>query len=336
MAPLANRNGDWESESWHQSEKTGIVIFDERGRLAGMNRNMEDIFGLYMEHVLGIPAMEFITMCISPCMEHGQEFAGIFENSIAQETDILPQILRMTTQNTGERAVEYSSHLLSGPTRHGVRVDLYRLLPEPTSAEGATPGNGVNRVDPGTVAVLEAAGDPIALVDADGTIPWVNSPFIRTFGIHPRHVADLGFWDAIVDAHGDRSGPRPQPPILDLPVTGSVRQAFWIVVSSIPHSGASILAFRRSTGAPESFKQLEHRLNALIEACVSIGDTLRNHLQVLLGEVELGDRIQAQSTIDQIQKINEILRIFDYIWLESDQIREDLRRQSGGVDPEDD
>ncbi|WFN34077.1 PAS domain-containing protein [Methanogenium sp. S4BF] len=75
----------------------------------------------------------------------------------------------------------------------------------------------------------------------------------------------------------------------------------------------------------ETLEQIERNLEHL----AILNDEIRNPLMVILGYTELDEGVYADRIYEQIATINELVRRLDQRWLESEKVREFLRKHHG-------
>ncbi len=82
----------------------------------------------------------------------------------------------------------------------------------------------------------------------------------------------------------------------------------------------------------QAFLQIDHN----IEQFAILADHIRNPLQVILGYSILSDDATAEEIMEQVYRINDIIRQLDHGWVESENVRQFLRRNYRiGDDPVD-
>ncbi|TAJ45717.1 PAS domain-containing protein [Methanofollis fontis] len=188
---------------------------------------------------------------------------------------------------------------------------------------------------------IESSTDGILITDLDGGIIYANRACLRMFGAGARESlrgVDFGKFfvnggDALQireglsresSIEGDFAGRRQDGSVFDIAVSGSfVRDE-----QGRPFCSMMICRDITERKAVEEMKSRAYeQLERNIEQFAVLGDHIRNPLQVIVGIASMIEHPMAEEILRHSYQIDEIIKKLDCGWVESENVRQYLRRR---------
>jgi len=335
LAPLVDRLED------------GVVLIGPDHTVAWMNKAMEELFGVSRYEIIGMNAVEFISICISPNLQGGEDLKSDFIVSCFFCENIPTRRYCIARTPAGGVWVEYSSTVIPGGPNRGARLDTYHISLDAGRLETSLQ-EWRQRYD-----LLSAiSSDLVISLDPGLTITSVNLAIRRLLGYNPENligkhlsfimapdcVAEFQktcFRDRVSRGTAGRSDPAGGMCTLEVNLMDARNQPVAVILefSSVGDRDGSSTGFiavaRQKAGELNDehlWREVGSQLDQNIEHLVCLGDRIRNPLAVIVGLADLQDDETTRKIAEQARIIDGIVTELDRGYVASLSVRKFLRK----------
>jgi len=321
----------------------GIVVIGPDQTVAWMNNAMEGLFGVSEYETIGMNAVEFISRCISPCLQDGEALKEDFIVSCFFGENI--PVRRYCIAHTPARKVwvEYSSTVIPDGSGRGARLDTYHV-----NLDCGRTAASLQEYRQRCEVLAAVSSDPVISLDPDFTIASVSSPIRRLLGRDPddllgKHLSSIMAPDSVAEfqkacfrdrvsrgaaGRSDSAGDVCSIEVnlldaLNQPVTAVLR---FSLVSDGEGGSAGIIAAVHCKTNDEPQREICSQLDRNIEHLACLGDRIRNPLAVIVGLSGMEDGEVARRIAEQAQIIDAVLTELDRGYVASLSVRQFLRK----------
>lgn len=321
----------------------GVVLIGPDQTVVWMNSAMEDLFGVSGYETIGMNAVEFVSLCISPCLLEGGSLKEDFIVSCFFCEDI-PVRQHCITRNPDKRVwVEYSSTVIPDGQGRGARLDTYHVSQDSGRLE-ASLQEYRRRYD--TLAAVSP--DPVISLDTGLTITSVSAPVIGLLGRDPGDLAGMRlssimapeffaefrkacFMDRVSRGAAGRSDTAGDVRSLEVSLINAQNQPVAVILRFAPVGDGEdgftgIIAVARRKADDELRREVCSQLDRNIEHLACLGDRIRNPLTVIAGLTGLEDGEVARRITEQTQIIDGVLTELDRGYVASLSVRQYLKK----------
>lgn len=328
----------------------GIVLIGPDQNVAWMSRAMEKFFGISGYETIGMNAVEFISFCISPNIQDGEDFKENFIVSCFFCENIPARRCCIPRTPAGKVWVEYSSTVIpAGPAR-GARLDVYHVSPDAARVE-----TGLQEYRQRYDLLAAASSDLVISLDPGLTITSVSLPVKDLLGHNPddltgKHLSFIMTRDSVAGLQKacflDRvsrgatgcSDPAGGVPWMEATLIDVQNRPVDVIFEFSPvgdgeGSFTGIIAVAHPKTGSHPWQEISSQLDRNIEQLACLGDRIRNPLAVIVGLTDLHDGEVAREISEQARIIDGIVTELDREYVASLSVRQFLRKHHR---PEDD
>ncbi|MCM2466836.1 hypothetical protein DIC75_11075 [Methanoculleus sp. CWC-02] len=321
----------------------GIVLVAPDQTIAWMNEAMEGLFKVSRYETIGMNAVEFISLCISPNLLDGENLKADFIGSCFFCENIPARRYCTSRTLAGGVCVEYSSIVIPGGPARGARLDTYHVSQDSSRAE-----TGLKEYRQRYDFLTAFSSDLIISLDPGLTITLVSPSVKGLLGHNPedlagKHLSSIMARDSIAEFQKacflDRVS-RGSTGCSDPAV--SVRWMETTLIDAQDQPVAVIFGFSPigdSEGSPTGIIAVAHRkiddhlrqevasqLDRNIEQLACLGDRIKNPLAVIVGLADLQDGEAARKISEQARSIEGVVMELDREYVASLSVRQFLRK----------
>ncbi len=326
----------------------GIVVISPDQTVAWMNKAMEDLFGVSEYETIGMNAVEFISLCISPNLVNGEDLKAEFISSCFFCENI-PTRQYCISRTPAERVwVEYSSTVIPTGVSRGARLDIYHTAVDSSRLE-ASCQEYRQRYE----LLTALSSDLVVSLDLDLTITSVSPSVKHLLGHNPdnlagKHlssimtrdsVAELQkacFLDRVSRGSAGRSDPAGGARIVEANLTDvrgrqvAVTFGFSLVRDCGGNFTGIIAVAKQKADDNHSddsvWREVSSQIDQNIEQLACLGDRIRNPLAVIVGLADLEGDEAARKIAGQARVIDGIITELDRGYVASLSARQFLRK----------
>lgn len=321
----------------------GIVMISPDQTVAWMNGAMEGLFGISGYETIGMNAVEFISLCISPCLLDGEVLKEDFIVSCFFGENIPARRYCIARTPSRRVWVDYSSTVIPDGPGRGARLDTYHISTDPGHGEAGLQEYR-RRYD-----VLSAVSfDPVILLDPGFTITSMSPPIRRLLGRDPDDLSGLHlscimasdsvaefqkacFRDRVSRGAAGRSDPAGNVRSMEVNLLDAQNQPVAAILRfSLVGDGeggfTGIIAAVHEKTDDDLRREVCAQLDRNIELLACLCDRIRNPLAVIVGLAGLEDGEISHKIAEQTQIIDGALTELDRGYVASLSVRRFLRK----------
>ncbi len=326
-------------------QEDGIVLIGPDQTVAWMNRAMEELFGVSGYETIGMNAVEFISLCVSPNIQDGEDLKADFIVSCFFCENIPAR--RYRTSRNPARRVEYSSTVIpSGPDR-GARLDTYHA-----SLDSGRLETSLQEYRQRYDFLAAFSSSLVVSLDPGLTITSVNPSVRRLLGHNPndltgKHLSFIMTPDSVAQfqkacfldrvSRGSTGGSNPAEGACTMEANLMDARSQQVAVTfgfSLVGDGEGGLTGIVAVAHPKTGDRNDEylrqevcsQLDRNIEHLACLGDRIRNPLAVIIGLADLQDSEVARKITEQAQIIDGIVTELDRGYVASLNIRQFLKK----------
>jgi len=325
----------------------GVVLIGPDQTVAWMNKAMEGLFGVSKYETIGMNAVEFLSLCISPNLQGGEDLRSDFIVSCFFCENIPTRRYCISQTPAGRVWVEYSSTVIPGGPNRGARLDTYHISLDSGRLEtslqewrqrydllSAISSDLIVSLDPGlTIASVSLAARSLLGHNPEDLIGKHLSSIMA-----PDSVAELQkacFRDRVSSKTAERSDPAGGVCTLEVNLLDARNQPVAVILAFSPigdrdGSPTGIIAVARQKTGDLNDERLWHevgsQLDQNIEHLACLGDRIRNPLAVIVGLADLQDDETTRKIAEQARIIDGIVTELDRGYVASLSVRRFLRK----------
>ncbi|WP_342771175.1 MULTISPECIES: PAS domain-containing protein [unclassified Methanoculleus] len=325
----------------------GVVVIGPDQAVVWMNRAMERLFGVSGYETIGMNAVEFISLCVSPNLQGGEDLKADFIGSCFFCENIPTRRYRISRNPCRGIWVEYSSTVIpSGPNR-GARLDTFHVSQDSGRLETnlqeyrqrydfleTVSSDLVVCLDPGLAIRSVSPSARLLLGYNPGDLAGKHLSSIMT----PESIAEFQkacFLDRVSRGSTGRSVLPGNVRTIEATLTDMQRQpvavifGFALVGDDEGNPAGTIAVAHRKSGNQSDehlWQEVCSQFNRNIEHLACLGDRIKNPLAVIIGLAGMQDGAAARQIAEQAQIIDRIVTELDQGYVASLNVRQFLRK----------
>ncbi len=323
-------------------QEDGIVLVSPDQTVAWMNKAMEGLFEVSGYETIGMNAVEFISLCISPNLLNGEDLKADFIVSCFFCENIPARRYCISRTPARRVWVDYSSTVISSGPARGARLDTYHTNLDSSRVERSLQEYR-QRYD--FLAALSA--DLVISLDPGLTITSVSPSARSLLGHNPddlagKHLSSIMtrdsvaqfqkacFLDRVSRGSAERSDPAGGVRVIEAGLVDAQNQPVAVIFGfSLIGDGEGsltgiIAAARRKTD--DLRQEVCSQLDRNIELLACLGDRIRNPLAVIVGLADLQDSEVTRKISEQARIVDGVLAELDQGYVTSLSVRQFLRK----------
>jgi len=324
-------------------QEDGVVLIGPDQTVAGMNKAMEDLFGISGYETIGMNAVEFISFCITPNLLDGERLKEDFIVSCFFYENIPARRYCMPRAQANKVWVEYSSTVIPAGPGRGARLDTYRLNQASNRSETSLQEQR-QRYD----FLMAFSSDLIISLDPGLTITSISSSVKGLLGHNPddlagKHLSSIMARDSVAQfqkacflnrvSRGSAGGSDPAGDVRGMEATFMDAQNQPVAVifgfSQVDDGEGNLtglIAVARRKTDEHLRRDVCLQLDRNIEQLACLGDRIRNPLAAIVGLADLqGDEV-ARKISEQALIIDGIVSGLDREYVASLSVRQYLQK----------
>jgi PAS domain-containing protein len=325
----------------------GLVLVGPDQTVTWMNRAMEGLFGVSKYETIGMNAVDFISLCISPNLQGGEELKEDFIVSCFFCENIPARRYRTSRTPGGRVWVEYSSAVIPDGPDQGARLDTYRIRPDSNRLEA-----GLREYRQRFEFLTAVSSDLIISLDPGLKITSVGPSVRRLLGHNPedlpgKHLSSIMdpdsvaefqkacFLDRVAKGSAERCDPAEVVHAMEATLMDARDQPIAVLFgfSLVGDGEGSLTGIIAAAHKKPDDHNVEHlqrdvslQLDRNIEHLACLGDRIRNPLAAIVGLASLLDGEVAEKIVGQALIIDGILTELDRGYVASLNVRQFLRK----------
>ncbi|MDV4343707.1 PAS domain-containing protein [Methanoculleus sp. YWC-01] len=324
-------------------QEDGIVLIGPDQTVAGMNKAMEDLFGISGYETIGMNAVEFISFCITPNLLDGERLKEDFIVSCFFCENIPARQYCMSRAPANKARVEYSSTVIPAGPGRGARLDTYRLNQVSNRSEASLQEHR-QRYD----FLMGFSSDLIISLDRGLTITSISSSVKGLLGhnqddLAGKHLSSIMDRDSVAEfqkacflncvSRGSAGGSRPAGGVrgMEAVLMDAQNQPVTVIFGFSPVDDGEgnltgIIAVAHKKTDEHLWREACSQLDRNTEQLACLGDRIRNPLAVIVGLADLQGGEVARKISEQALIIDEIVTELDREYVASLSVRQYLRK----------
>lgn len=320
----------------------GVVLIGQDGRIRWVNAAMRRFFDLRDREVAGMPDDEFFRTVIAPNLENPEEVSDAILSSNREQRNVHNLELHAVTPEGREFWLEYTSRPLNIYPMLQHRLDIYRKITRwKTTERRLTESEERYRMlfnkgnDAVLVFELSPESMPVRFIEvnevAERRLGYTRDELLNLSPLDITPPERIGEISAVLKQfrvtdeilfemeHVTKGGER-------IPVEINALR-FLLQGRPTVLSISRDISERKRTEAirKKAFEQIEQN----IEQFAVLGDHIRNPLAVIVGLAGIEDTPSSAKILEQAALINSTVDRLDRGWVESEKVRQFLRRHYG-------
>ncbi|KUK63639.1 MAG: Putative PAS/PAC sensor protein [Methanoculleus marisnigri] len=324
-------------------QEDGIVLIGPDQTVAGINKAMEGLFGVSGYETIGMSAVEFISLCISPNLLDGEDLKDDFIVSCFFCENIPARRYCISRTPTKRVWVEYSSTVIPDGPNQGARLDTYHASPDSGRLE-----TSLWEYQQQYAFLAAISSDPVISLDPGLTILSVSPSAGRLLGHNPddltgKHLSSIMAPDSIAEFQkacfrdrvsrgtAGRSDPVEGARTMEVNLIDARNQPI-AAIFGFSHVGdgegslTGLIAVAHPKTDDDLWRETCSQLDQNIEHLACLGDRIRNPLAVIVGLADLQDNEVTQKIAEQARIIDGIITELDQGYVASLNVRQFLKK----------